>query len=140
MTMRPAESPEEQAQVVDRDASEASSGGVSDAMVLALICFGVAGAGVVVGSVTGAMTLSRDTELEAACPSGLCPPEQRDALDEAMLLSEVATAGFAIAAVSAALGVTAVIIASSGDDDAADSATDVALVIGPTAVALRGVF
>ncbi|WP_437678166.1 hypothetical protein [Sorangium sp. So ce131] len=72
---------------------------------LVLVGFGVAGAGLAVGGVTGVITLSRASSLKEDCVNNHCPPERFDDLDGARLLGTVSTVSFLVAGVGAAAGV-----------------------------------
>jgi hypothetical protein len=72
---------------------------------LVYVGFGVAAAGVIVGGVTGVLTLSKGSTLKDACPDGHCGPSQQDALHETRTLGTVATVSFVVAGAGAALGI-----------------------------------
>jgi len=73
----------------------------------AYVAFGVAGAGLVVGAVTGALWLGKRSTLENACADpNNCPPEQSDNVDSFHTLGYVSGAGFIVAATGIATGVT----------------------------------
>ena len=58
---------------------------------LALTMLGVGAAGLLAGGVVGGIALSRSAELERACVSGACPPQEHDALDGLRRLSHAST-------------------------------------------------
>ncbi len=77
------------------------------------IAFGIGGAGIVVGAVTGAMTLARAGEIRDLCGGGsVCPESQRAKVDleGAKAVGYVSTAAFALAGVGAAVGVVLLLI------------------------------
>jgi hypothetical protein len=73
--------------------------------VPAILAFGLAGAGVAVGTITGVMTLSKQSDLAAACPNKTCGPAQHGDIDSANALGLVSTIAFIAAGSSAALGI-----------------------------------
>lgn len=66
--------------------------------------FGVAGAGVLVGGVTGALALSKGSTVDDACVDGRCPPSTHDDIDSGRMLGNVSTVAFVVAAVGAGIG------------------------------------
>jgi hypothetical protein len=92
--------------------------------------FGVGAIGLVVGAVTGALTLARSGPVVAACKSGVCPPNQGDALAGVQTLARISDAGFVIAGVGAAVGGAGLVM----------SLTPRAPVAGTAMLGLRGTF
>lgn len=86
--------------------------GITTAMAVA--GFSVAGAGLIVGTVTGILSLSRGSDLQSQCPGDLCSEEQRDEFDRGIALAHASTVSFVFAGVGATLGVVALVI---GDPD-----------------------
>jgi hypothetical protein len=78
--------------------------------VPAILAFGVAAAGVGVGAVTGVMTLSKQSDLQAACPNKICGPAQHGDVDSANTLGLVSTISFIAAGGVAAVGVVLLIV------------------------------
>lgn len=104
--------------------------------VLTYIGFGLAGAGLIVGAITGGLSLAKTGDLEEACPSKLCAATDEALHDEATTLSHVATVGFAVAGAGAILGVIGLFALSDG----LFGDSDTALVLSPGALSLRGTF
>ena len=69
------------------------------------IAFGAGAAGLVVGAVTGAMSLSQVSELKDRCPADQCGTADQPDIDHAEALATVSTIGFAAGAAGAAAGV-----------------------------------
>ena len=86
------------------EAPPASHGGPG---VTAWTGFGVAAAGVVLGSVTGVMTLTQKSSIASKCNGNRCPPSTYDSLSSANTLATVSTVSFIVAGAGAAVGVTA---------------------------------
>ena len=105
--------------------------------------FGLGGAGILVGGITGVMTLSTVGQLEDDCgPDKACPPGQRDKIDDATTVAHVSTAGFVVGGVGIAGGVAAVIVALSEDDEAPTESPEVSVRpwIGRAGFGLAGRF
>jgi hypothetical protein len=83
--------------------------------VPAYVAFAVGGASIVVGAVTGAISLSLTGELKGVCPDGLCPESARAKLDRANALASASTATFVIGGVAAAAGVALLAIEIEGE-------------------------
>lgn len=58
--------------------------------------FGVGVVGVAIGAVTGAMTLSKASDVEPQCANNICAPTAKDDLESANTLSTVSTIAFAV--------------------------------------------
>jgi len=109
--------------------------GGGGSLVPAWIAFGVAGVGIGVGAVTGAMTFGRVGELEVACQGGRCPPAEAERYDSAHTLATVSTVGFVIGGIAAATGAVLVVVRPGGRP-----AEQVGMVVAPGWVGLRGGF
>jgi hypothetical protein len=106
---------------------------------MAIAGFSVAGAGLLVGAVTGGLSLSDAATLRDACPDGACPPELSDTLSRRDTLAHVSTASFALAGVGAVLGVVGVVL-SVGGDDTPDGDAEAELTVGPRSVTFTVMF
>jgi hypothetical protein len=104
--------------------------------------FGVAGAGVIIGAVTGGLSLKDASETKEACEPGdptLCPDEAP--LDRARVFAHVSTASFVIAGVAAGVGVAGLVISLSADDEGSGSDGVAAnVVVGPGSLSVVGRF
>jgi hypothetical protein len=72
---------------------------------LVYIGFGVAGAGVLVGSITGIMALSKKSSVDDDCVDDRCPPSTHDDIDSGRTLGDVSTIAFIVGGAGAAVGV-----------------------------------
>lgn len=69
----------------------------------AYVAFGVGGAGLLTGTITGILAMTKEGSLE--CPDNHCPPAEHDALDSAKTLATISTIGFGVGLAGAATGV-----------------------------------
>lgn len=72
---------------------------------LVYVGFGVAGVGIVVGSVTGALAMSSASSLKSSCTDGRCPPAAHDDVDAYQRWGTISTISFIAAGVGAAVGI-----------------------------------
>jgi len=72
---------------------------------LVYVGFGVAGVGLVVGSVTGLLAMSKTNTAKEQCEGTRCPPATHDDLAGARTMSTVSTVSFIAAAVGAGVGI-----------------------------------
>jgi hypothetical protein len=106
------------------------------------IAFGVGGAGLAVGAVTGVMALNIRSDLAEACPTNPCKPsspeeEQRlkDDRSQYHTLGTISGIGFGVGLAGAATGVVLLLTAPASESPSAASVTP---VIGPGYVGIRG--
>jgi hypothetical protein len=105
---------------------------------------GLGGAGVIAGSVTGLMAISKTPGLTSECANHVCGPTAHSALASANTLATVSDVAFAAAGVGAALAVISLVVGHEpsteppADPPAAGPAAH--LWVGLGAVALRGRF
>ncbi len=104
--------------------------------------FGVAGAGALVGSVTGLMALSKSSSVKEQCVDGRCPPPAHDDLDSARRFGTVSTLAFVVAGVGAGVGVYALL--ASGEDSSPERRASrpqrLEAWVGPGSAGARGSF
>ena len=99
------------------------------------ISFGVGGAGLLVGVVTGAMTVAKTDSLAQTCgPTNVCPESARGAFDEANVLANVSNVGWVLAGAGAVAGTVLLFVPGRRN------VTQAALVVGPTFVGVKGAF
>ena len=85
---------------------------------LAYVLLGVGGAGVVIGSVTGLLAMSKKGDLN--CPQDQCPTTEKNKLDSAQTMANVSTITFGVGLVSAAVG-TVLLLVNSGSSEKAQT-------------------
>ena len=78
--------------------------------------FGTAAAGILVGSVTGFLTLSKTSTLRDACRDGRCPPSSQSDIDSASATGAVSTVAFVIGGVGLAAGVVGILVRGSSTE------------------------
>lgn len=114
--------------------------GRSYAVPIAAFAAGAVGLGV--GAVFGGLALSNKGGLDEVCSNKDCPTSEAARIDQTKLLSHVSTAGFALAGVGVALGVTLLILKVPAAKAPAKSASPLTLSVagGPSQVRLEGRF
>lgn len=101
--------------------------------------FGLAAAGVVVGGVTGALTLARAGDVKKQCENGICDPAARSDLDSSRGLATISTVGFIVAGVGVAAGIVGLLLPRTKVETALHS-RHTALWVGPGSVGVGGTF
>jgi hypothetical protein len=111
------------------------------ANVLVVGGFGLALAGLAVGGVTGALTLSKAGTVKTQCENGICDPKAKGDLDSASSLATISTLGFALAGAGAVCGVIGLLLPRTTSESALHSTERRAAVwIGPGSMGVRGSF
>jgi hypothetical protein len=75
------------------------------------ISIGVGGAGLLVGGITAGLAVSKKSSIEGDCPDNACYPSAHGEADSYNSLRTISTAGFIVAAVGGAAGVTLLLTA-----------------------------
>ena len=81
-------------------------------VVPAIIGFGIGGAGLVVGAITGVMAIVTKNDLDNQCRAFKCPQMLWKKIDEANLFASVSTVAFVAAGVGTAFGFTWLLLSS----------------------------
>lgn len=76
----------------------------SSRKTLAIVAFGVGGAGLILGGVTGVLALGKHSDLEGTCPSGTCPNNVSGDVDSYKTMGTLSTVGFIVGGVGLAAG------------------------------------
>jgi hypothetical protein len=106
--------------------------------VFATIGFTLGAAGLVVGGVTGGLSLAKTADLDEACGGDtVCPLGTQAAIDEAELLANVSNVGFAVAGVGLIFGIVALFTLDADDGNETAAVTP---LVGPGSLGLRGRF
>ena len=110
---------------------------------LSYLGFGVAGAGLIVGSVTGFLVVGKARELRNRCPEKECPLATGPEVDSAKTLGTVSTISFAVASAGAVVGVIGLFLGrSSGTASSSSGALrpSVSVFVGLSSAGLQGTF
>lgn len=109
--------------------------------------FGVGGAGLIAGTITGILSLSRAGKVEELCPGGACTTQ--DKLDEArpenqsaLTLANVSNVAFALGVVGVGVGVAGIFLSGGEAKKSPESAalSSLRVRVGPTGVGISGQF
>jgi hypothetical protein len=104
----------------------------------AFVAFGIGGAGLVLGAITGGIALGDHSSLSSACTGGSCPSTKQSDLDSYHLMGALSTTGFIIAGVGAATG--AVLLLTMPKESSTGSGFHVTPAIGLGSVGAVGTF
>jgi tetratricopeptide (TPR) repeat protein len=97
--------------------------------------FGTAAVGLVVGSVTGVLALSKASTAKQGCANGECADQASlDAAQASRSMGTISTIGFAVGVVGAGVGIAGLVWGNPS------AGTSVAVSLNPTGGALRGTF
>lgn len=107
----------------------------SGLVIVGGVLVGVGGVGLVVGAITGVMSLSETSTIKQQCMNNVCPPSQSGAIADARNLGIVSDIGFIAGGVVAALGITLAVVGAT-----AHKSPKVSVGFGPTGVLLSGSF
>ncbi len=102
--------------VTIRFAAAVEPEGPTPSLVPPIIAYSVAGVGLVIGAVTGILFIGKASDLDESCPNEICAPENSELLDETKTLGNVATVGWVIAGIGAAVGTVLLFVPLSGDE------------------------
>ncbi len=109
--------------------------GVEPAAVVAITGLSVGGAGLVVGAVTGGLSLAKTSSIQDACRGTSCPPSLASDGEDAQLLATASNVAFAVGGAFTAAGLVGVIVMSSSG-----GSESVAVTWSPTGLGLSGRF
>ncbi|MCC6525632.1 MAG: PEGA domain-containing protein [Polyangiaceae bacterium] len=111
---------------------------------LVLAGAGVAGAGLLIGTITGGVSLARARALAADCPDDVCAPDRQPDIDRTIALANGANASFVFAGLGAAAAVVGLFVGPAADtpDETARQAhgLELRLELGAGALGLCGAF
>ena len=110
---------------------------------LAYIGFGVGGAALVAGAITGFMSMSKTSSLKDACPNNQCPASKHDDLQSAKSLATISTISFIVAGVGATVGIIDLLAnkgSSSASVEPAPAAAKVQVYVGVGSAGIQGAF
>jgi len=110
----------------------------STARTLGFIMFGVGGASLIAGGITGVLTFTAQSDLSTKCPNHICGPESHDELSMASTTGLVSTITFIAAGVFVTTGIVAVLLGKPKNTEA--KTAHVTPWIGPGSAGLVGSF
>jgi hypothetical protein len=97
------------------------AGGKKSSNTLAYVAFGVGGAGLLVGAITGLIAVGKHGDLNDKCPGGTCPASEQSNVDSYKSMGTISTIGFIVAGVGGAAGVILLFTAPKETASAAPS-------------------
>ena len=139
------EGEQRQVEVVFKRAQQGADGTAEDDGISPLVIagFSVGGVGIIIGAITGGVSLAQASDVKDQCTNDVCPTALEEDRDSSVTLAHVSTASFIIGGSGVALGVIGLILDSQGNsaDVEADSASlQVEPLIGFGSLGLRGRF
>lgn len=107
---------------------------------LAIAAWGVGGAGLVFGAVTGVIALGKHGDLEEKCPGGTCASSVQSDVDSFHTMGTLSTVGFVVAGVGAAAGAVLWFTAPKKTTTGAATPGFVTGYVGPASAGVAGRF
>jgi len=121
-----------------------SAGRSSASIALLAGGFGVAGAGIILGSITGGLSISKTNSIKTsdACAGNVCNPSEDADIGSAKTMATVSTVSFVVAGVGAVVGLVGLFVGGSPAPPKSEPEAKVRLqpVIGLGSLGLRGEF
>jgi hypothetical protein len=77
---------------------------------VALVGFSITALGVIVGTISGGVAMSKTSSLRDACGGTVCPKSKQDDIDSARNAAGLSTVSFVLAAIGAVVGVNGLIL------------------------------
>jgi hypothetical protein len=121
----------------------ASAGGSGGGGALPWVAFGVGGAGLAVGAITGVMAMGKHSDLanSAHCSGTTCDPSEQANLDTFHTLATISTIGFIVGGVGVAAGALLLVARPRTESLArAQAGLRITPVIGPASIGAVGQF
>jgi hypothetical protein len=106
----------------------------------AYVAFGVGSAGLIVGAITGILSLSKVSDLRQSCPGNQCSSAEQGAINSAQSLGTTSTIGFVLGGVGVAAGTVLLFVHPSGGRAADSSSASITPWIGIGGVGVAGRF
>lgn len=107
--------------------------------VLMWVGFGVAGAGVLAGSITGMMSLGKASSAKDVCNGQRCPPSAQGDIDDSKSLANISNIAFGVGAVGLGVGFWQLVAQPKAESGRRGGASVTAL-LRPNGVAVTGRF
>jgi hypothetical protein len=96
-------------------------------LVPAAVLFGLAGAAIAAGAVTGIIHLNDVAALEERCGGSACPPEEQESADTTLPLAHVSTVSFAVGGAALVTGIILAVVRPGGGEPPASARVAVGL-------------
>jgi hypothetical protein len=112
----------------------------SRSLAPAVVAFGVAVAGVAVGSIFGLTALKKKSDLDRTCDGKSCPASSQSIYDDARTDGLVSTIGVAVAIAGAGVGVVVLAVRAPRGSEAATAQPQFQLFVGPGSLGTKGTF
>ena len=112
----------------------------------AYVAFGVGGAALLVGAVTGILAIGKHGDLKDACPDATCPSTKQSDVDSYKTMGTISTVGFVVGGVGVAAGAILLLTAPKQESALARYTTvrvagmTLKPYVAPTAAGLIGSF
>jgi hypothetical protein len=117
----------------------AGRSGASKAMIFG--GFGLAGAGVIVGTITGIVSMTKTSSIKGTCTNNECPPADNSDIDSANMMATISTISFIAGGVGAVVGVLGLLTGKpSAQAEPAKDGARVEPWIGVGALGVKGRF
>jgi hypothetical protein len=123
----------------EEEAAPASSSG-GGTRTAAFIAGGVGIAGLATFGIFGAMSNSKFSELEDACPDDRCDQSREGDIDDGKTFQTVANVGLAVGIIGLGTSAALFIFGGSGGAEQKSDSAKLDLGVGPTSITLRGRF
>ncbi len=111
---------------------------------LLYIGFGLGGAGLLAGAITGVLSLTKASDIKDRCAESICPRSAEEDIDTATTLANAANVSFGVGALGVGLGVLGIVLSDDGESgqpaEGSDARLTVEPLLGPGWVGLSGRF
>lgn len=112
----------------------------SHSSILPWIAFGVGGAGLVTGAVTGGLALGQHSSIVSDCGGSTCPTSEQSKIDGYHTMTLVSTVGWVVAGVGAATGVVLLFVKPGETSAPAATGLHVTPTVGFGSLGAEGTF
>lgn len=106
---------------------------------LVFVGFGLGGAGLIAGGVTGLLAITKASSAKDQCVGNVCPPAAKSDIDGSKSMGTISTIGFGVGLVGVAIGFVGIAL-SKPAGTATATQTRVVPVVGPSSLGLAGTF
>ncbi len=107
--------------------------------ILSYVAFGLGGAGLVTGGITGSLALRKRSDLKSDCVGGVCPSSSKKKIDSYHLYGTISGAGFAVGLAGLGTGLV-LLLTEPKADETASAGLHVRPLLGLGLVGAEGTF